>query len=104
MERVRTGIVGTGGIFYGWGGGSGRIPGYAWVEEAKIVALCDVNAPGVERAVTALKKAFREKAEELKAGGGAAAAERLEHDTEEIKTYTDYNEMLSKEKLFTKEG
>lgn len=99
MDRVRTAVVGTGGIFHGWGGGSGRIPAYTWVEEAKLAALCDVSAPGVEQAAAALRKAFHEKAVELKAAGNADAAERLERDAGEVKTYTDYAEMLAKEKL-----
>lgn len=41
MDRVRVGLVGTGSIFYGWGGASGHLHAYRNVREAQLVALCD---------------------------------------------------------------
>lgn len=99
MDRLRAGILGTGGIFYGWGGDSGHLPAYTWVEEAELVALCDPNERALKRAEAATRKAFDAKAKEAEEAGDADRAERLRRDAAEITTYTDLAAMLSDARL-----
>lgn len=69
MEELKVGIVGCGGIAKGK-----HLPAIAKIPEAKLVAFCDII---VERAEWAAK----------------------EYGAEGAKVYTDYTEMLAKEKL-----
>ncbi|HIE08335.1 MAG TPA: Gfo/Idh/MocA family oxidoreductase [Armatimonadetes bacterium] len=99
-ERLKIGVVGTGNIFEGWGGGSGHLPGLAWVvDEAQVVALCDVSEPALRRAEKALKKYFAEKAKECEERGFEEVAELLRSDAESVRLYTSLDEMLDRESL-----
>jgi len=98
--RVKFGIVGTGGIFYGWGDGSGHLPGCPWiVEEARLSAICDLSESSLRKAAAAVKKLYSEKAEYHRAEGRDWIAEQLISDAENIKLYTNIEEMLKSEKL-----
>lgn len=99
-KRIKFGIIGTGGIFYGWGDGSGHLPGCPWVvEEARLTAICDLNENSLKKAAAAVKKLYREKAEIHRANGCENVAELLIADSENLKLYTNMDEMLNAEKL-----
>ncbi len=98
MDRVRAAIIGLGNIFEGWGGGSGHLPGYAWaVDEAQVVALCDVNPAALERGRSALQRVYAQKASELEDAGHASLARLLREDAEAVRGYTTLDELLERE-------
>ena len=99
MDRVRLGVVGTGGIFYGWGGASGHLPAYPRIDEARIVALCDTNEANLRRAEYTLKKVFDEHAKAAEERGDADRAKRLRDDADGVKCYTRVEEMLEREEI-----
>ncbi len=94
MDRVRVGIVGTGSIFYGWGGGSGHLHAYRNVREAKVVALCDTDPPRLRRAEAALKTAYEEQAIQAEAEGDSDRAADLRNDASELNAYASATEMF----------
>jgi len=96
MDRVRVGIVGTGSIFYGWGGGSGHLHAYRNVREAQVVALCDTDESRLRRAEAALKAGYEEQANQAEAEGDPdrAADLDLRNDANELKTYASSTEMF----------
>lgn len=99
-SRVKFGIVGTGGIFYGWGDGSGHLPGCPWiVEEARLSAICDLSHNSLRKAAAAVKKLYAEKAEYHRAEGRDWIADQLISDAENLKLYTNIDEMLKNESL-----
>jgi predicted dehydrogenase len=99
-KRIKFGIVGTGGIFYGWGDGSGHLPGCPWVvEEARLTAICDLNKSSLKKAAAAIKKLYMEKAETHRANGCEDVADLLIADSETLKLYAGMDEMLKAEKL-----
>ncbi|MCX6993685.1 MAG: Gfo/Idh/MocA family oxidoreductase [Kiritimatiellaeota bacterium] len=99
-KRIKFGIAGTGGIFYGWGGGSGHLPGCAWmVDEARLAAICDVSATSLEKAAVAVRKLYQEKAAGHKENGRDDLAKLLLADSENLKLYTSLEDMLKAEKL-----
>lgn len=99
-ERIKFGIVGTGGIFFGWGGGSGHLSGCPWVaDEARLVAICDVNQKSLKKAANAVKKLYTEKAAVHKENGDGELADLLLSDSKDLKLYTSLEEMLRTEKL-----
>jgi len=67
MAKWRVGIIGAGAIAQ-----HGHIPGYQSVDDAEVVAICDVNE---------------------------ARAQEVAADKGITRSYTDYREMLDKEKL-----
>jgi len=99
MGRVKVGVVGLGGIFYGWGGYSGHLPAYPKLEDAEVVSLCDVNPKSVEKAAFWLKKTYEEEAKRMEEEGDKEKAETLREGAKGIRTYLDYNEMFEKEEL-----
>jgi len=99
MDRIKVGIIGTGGIFYGWGGYSGHLPAYPKIDEAKLVALCDVNEANLKKALYWTKRTFEEEANKAEEEGDFERAKELKEDVNEIKIYTDYQKMLKEEKL-----
>lgn len=99
MNRVRIGAVGTGGIFYGWGGTSGHLPAYPRIDEAKVVALCDTSEVALQRAEYMLKKIFHQHAKAAEERGDTDAANRLREDANGVKCYTQIKEMLENEEL-----
>ena len=99
MDRVRVGIIGTGGIFYGWGGYSGHLPAYPQIEEAKLVALCDINESSVKKALYWTKKTFEEEIKKAEEEGDIERAKRLKEDIGEIRIYTDHSKMFKEESL-----
>ncbi|MGQ9631846.1 MAG: Gfo/Idh/MocA family protein [bacterium] len=96
MDRVRVGVVGTAGIFLGVGD-FGHLPAYTQVDEAKIVALCDIDKNNLERAERMVKRVFEERAEIAEEEGDIERAKRLRDDSGDIRCYTDIEEMLNKE-------
>ena len=94
MNRVRVGVIGTGGIFRG-----AHLPAYPDVEEAKLVALCDISEEALKTAKHRAEKVYLKRAEKAEEEGKKELAERLRGDAEEIKTYTNMEEMLSKEEI-----
>lgn len=99
-KRIKFGIVGTGGIFYGWGDGSGHLPGCPWVaEEARLAAICDVSATSLAKAAAAVRKLYRDKAAGHQADGRDDLAALLLADSENLKLYASLEDMLKAEKL-----
>ena len=94
MERAKVGVIGSGGIFQG-----AHLPAYLEVAEAHLVAICDISEAVLKTAERKVKKLYHEKAEKAREEGNIELAERLEEDAEELKTYLDFSEMLSKEDL-----
>jgi len=94
LNRVRVGVIGTGGIFRG-----AHLPAYPDVEEAKLVALCDISEEALKTAKHRAEKVYLKRAEKAEEEGKKELAERLRGDAEEIKTYTNMEEMLSKEEI-----
>ena len=99
-ERIKFGIVGTGGIFYGWGDGSGHLPGCAWIaDEARLAAICDVNEKSLVNAAAAARKLYRDKAVTHRENGRDDLADLLLADSENLKLYTSLEDMLKAERL-----
>jgi len=94
MKRVRVGVIGTGGIFQG-----AHLPSYPDVEEAKLIALCDVSDQILKRAQKKTTDIYLEKAKKAEEEGKTESAERLSGDVKEIGTYTNPQEMFSKEEI-----
>lgn len=99
MDRVRVGTVGTGSIFYGWGGGSGHLHAYRNVREAQVVALCDPDPVRLRRAEAAFKAGYEEEAQQAEAAGEAERAADLRRDAKELKTYASATEMFASARL-----
>lgn len=97
-SRVTVAVVGTGGIFHGWGGGSGHLPALCHVAEARAVALCDTNSANLEQAEVALKQAFEDHARSHEQRGNAERAGQLREDAANVRTYSDVGEMLAEAK------
>jgi len=95
MDRVRVGVIGTGSIFHGWGGGSGHLHAYRHVREAQVVALCDPNPLRLRRAEAALRAAYEEEAQQAEAAGDADRATDLRRDAEQLRTYASATETLA---------
>lgn len=95
MERVTMAVVGTGGIFHGWGGGSGHLPALPQVREARLVALCDRDPGNLERALGATRACYEQRAVEAGAAGNSAEAERLREDAAGLRGYDDFAAMLA---------
>ncbi len=93
MERVRIGVVGTGGIFVG-----AHLPAYPEIPEAHIVALCDISQESLRRAMKRLGELYERRARRAEEEGEKERAEQLRRDVQQIRLYTDYGEMLQKEK------
>jgi len=93
MERVRIGVVGTGGIFVG-----AHLPAYPEIPEAHIVALCDISRESLQRAMKRLGELYERRAKRAEEEGDKERAEQLRRDVQQIRLYTDYGEMLRKEK------
>lgn len=94
MKRVKVGVIGSGGIFQG-----AHLPAYPDVEEAKLVAICDVSERTLKAAEKRVRSIYQERAQKAKDGGNNDLAERLMGDISELKTYTNFSEMLSRENL-----
>jgi len=99
MDRVKLGVIGTGGIFYGWGGTSGHLPAYPRIDEARIAALCDTNEANLRKAEYTLKRVFDEHAKAAEEHGDADKAKRLRDDANGVKCYTRVEEMLDNEEI-----
>jgi len=91
LKKVNVGIIGSGGIFQG-----AHLPAYPDVEEAKLVALCDVSEQTLRRAETRAREIYLERAKKVEEEGRQELAERLKSDIEEMRTYTSAEEMISK--------
>jgi len=95
QQRVTVAVLGTGGIFHGWGGGSGHLPALCHVAEAQPLALCDTNPDNLARAEAALKRAFEQHAQAQEQRGCSQRAKQLREDAASLKTYSDLEEMLA---------
>ena len=99
-NRTKTGVIGAGGIFEGWGKGSGHLPGYPWlVDEVRLACVCDLSEKSLRRAEAAVKKLYKEKADIHKENGNDELANLLLDDIKNLKLYTDIDEMLKAEAL-----
>ncbi|OYT48710.1 hypothetical protein B6U79_02740 [Candidatus Bathyarchaeota archaeon ex4484_231] len=94
MERVKVGVVGAGGIFRG-----AHLLAYPNVNEARLTCLCDVSKETLKVSEKRMKELFLGRAKKAADEGNADLAERLREDAENVKTYSDLSEMLSKEDL-----
>jgi len=94
VERVKVGVVGAGGIFRG-----AHLPAYPNVNEARLTCLCDVSKETLKVSEKRMKELFLGRAKKAADEGNADLAERLREDAENVKTYSDLSEMLSKEDL-----
>lgn len=95
QSRVTVAVAGTGGIFHGWGGGSGHLPALCHVPEAQAVALCDTNQANLDRAHEALVSSFEEQAQGHQKRGDAERAEQLREDAANVRIYSDVEEMVA---------
>ncbi|MFQ6095590.1 MAG: Gfo/Idh/MocA family protein [Candidatus Bathyarchaeia archaeon] len=94
MKRVKVGVIGSGGIFQ-----IAHLPAYPDVEEAKLVALCDISEDALKTAERRTKKIYLERATKAEEDGKVELAEQLREDVEEIRTYKSVEEMISKEEI-----
>ncbi|MBS7625190.1 Gfo/Idh/MocA family oxidoreductase [Candidatus Bathyarchaeota archaeon] len=94
MRRVRVGVVGSGGIFQG-----AHLPAYLDVAEAQLVAICDISESVLRAAERKAKSIYQDRIQRAKNEGNIDLAERLKEDIENLRTYTSFSEMLSKENL-----
>ncbi len=94
MDRIKVGVVGTGGIFQG-----AHLPAYPEVKEAKLTVLCDISSEALKTAERRMKNLFFKKAREAENEGDVEKAERLREDAEEIKVYKSPEEMFEREDL-----
>ncbi|HID07469.1 MAG TPA: hypothetical protein EYP10_10020, partial [Armatimonadetes bacterium] len=85
MERVRIAVIGAGGIFRG-----AHLPAYPEIPEAKLIALCDISEQSLSSSLTAVRRIYQRKIEELRQSGDVEIAEQFEKDLEELTTYRDY--------------
>jgi len=100
MGRLHYGILGAGNIFFGWGNGSGHLPGCPWViEEGRLAAICDINRDNLNKAASATRRLYLDKAAQHRAAGREDLAQLLENDCNSLKLYSSLEEMLQSEKL-----
>jgi len=94
LKRVKVGVVGAGGIFQG-----AHLPAYPEINEARLVCLCDVAEEILRTSEKRAKELYLNRAENAEERGNVELAERLKQDVQDLRTYTDFAEMLSKEEL-----
>ncbi|MBS7607358.1 Gfo/Idh/MocA family oxidoreductase [Candidatus Bathyarchaeota archaeon] len=94
MDRVRVGVVGSGGIFQG-----AHLPAYPDIAEAKLVAICDVSESILRLAEKRVRSVYQERIQRAREEGNVDLAERLKSDIEELRTYLSFSEMLSRENI-----
>lgn len=94
MDRVRVGVVGSGGIFQG-----AHLPAYPDIAEAKLVAICDVSESILGLAEKRIRSVYQERIQKAREEGNVDLAERLKSDMDELRTYLSFSEMLSKENI-----
>ena len=92
LKRVRIGVVGVGGIFRG-----AHLLAYPDVREAQLVCLCDVSEEVLKASERMTREVYSKRAEEAAQRGDLDHVERLKDDAEQLRTYSDFGEMLSKE-------
>jgi len=94
LDRVRVGVVGSGGIFQG-----AHLPAYPDIAEAKLVAICDVSEGILRLAEKRVRSVYQERIQRAREEGNVDLAERLKSDIEELRTYLSFSEMLSRENI-----
>lgn len=94
LKRVKVGAVGAGGIFQ-----IAHLPVYSDLQEAKLVALCDVSEETLKKAERRTKVIYNEKVKKAEENGKSELAEQLREDVNEIKTYKSAEAMISKEEI-----
>jgi len=90
VQRVRVGVVGTGGIFQ-----NAHLPAYPEVEEARLVAICDVSEEALRAGEGRVRSVYGERIKEAEGKGDAELAERLRGDLEGVRAYPGVREMLA---------
>jgi len=100
-DRLKIGVVGTGGIFEGWKvPGTGYLTSFPWiVEEAKVVALCDANLSTLNRGEAAFRKVYNERIEFFEEKNYKEICELFRKDAEDLKIYQNIDEVLDKEEI-----
>jgi len=93
-KRVKVGVAGAGDIFQ-----LAHLPTYPDIEEAQLVAVCDVSERTLKTVERKMKSLYAEKARKAEENGNLELAERLKDDLSGIKMYMSVKEMLSKEEL-----
>jgi len=94
LKRVRVGVVGAGGIYQG-----AHMPAYPEIDEAQLVSLCDVSEEVLRVSERRTKAAYLDKAQKAEETGDADLAKQLKEDAQILKTYSNTDEMFSKEEL-----
>lgn len=95
MERVRTAVVGAGGIFHGWGGDSGHLPAFAWVAESQLAGICDPDRCAREKALNATQLLFGAEAVKRDEAGDKRRADELREDAAQLRAYACLEALLS---------
>ncbi len=94
MEKVRVGVVGLGWIFL-----EAHLKAYAELNEAKLVALCDFDEANLKRGERATKRAMERRVRALEDSGDEDIAREVRNDIEGLRLYSDYRELLDKERI-----
>ena len=89
MDRVRVGVVGTGGIFRG-----AHLKAYAEIPELRLTALCDVSKTSLDAAIQQMKAVYGQRIAKATEEKDGDTAERLKADLENVKVVRDYTKML----------
>jgi len=93
-KRVKVGVVGAGGIFQ-----LAHLPTYPDIEEAQLLAVCDVSERALKTVERKMNSLYAEKIKKAEENGNLELAESLKDDVSGVKTYMSATEMLSKEEL-----
>lgn len=98
-RRLKTAVVGLGGIFYGWGGDTGFAPHFPKIDEIQLSAVCDIRVERVERAIEHLKRCYETEIIFRKERGERRVEDRLREDISTLKGYTSFEQMLDEEEI-----
>ncbi len=93
-KRVKVGVAGAGGIFQ-----LAHLPNYPDIEEAQLVAVCDISERTLKTVERKMKSLYVEKVKKAEENGNSELAECLKDDVSGVKMYMSAKEMFSKEEL-----
>ncbi len=94
MKKVKVGVIGVGGIFQ-----FAHLPSYPEVNEAQLIALCDVSEETLKMAEKRTREVYLEAARKAEERADMELAQRLKEDLEGLRTYTNTSEMFSREQI-----
>jgi predicted dehydrogenase len=94
LVRVKIGVVGVGGIFQ-----YAHLPAYPNVNEAQLVCLCDLSKDALRVSENKLKKVYFDRAMKAEEEENFDLSQQLRDDVKNLKTYTNFAEMLEKEEV-----